>query len=196
MDKAKPQYLRGYRFGESALVFVAYPCFRPNYASLLRPSIVSAHASASLSGTVADPSFAAVAAANVTVRNVNTGVIRNAATDDAGRFQFFVLRARFKATRPGTAKKIVVVIKLYGIGKRIAFVKLVCKFDSISLHRAACETSRGDDLPRKRGARVDGFNIGVADKVLVIERQNALDAMHSHRRHQARVMDLHARNAM
>jgi len=38
--------------------------------------------------------------------------------------------------------------------------------------------------------------VRVAGKVFVVERQNALDAMHSHRRDQTRVVNLHARDAM
>ena len=41
-----------------------------------------------------------------------------------------------------------------------------------------------------------GFNICVPSEVLVVEGQNVLDAMHQHCRHQARVVNLHARDAM
>ncbi|MGH9770253.1 MAG: carboxypeptidase regulatory-like domain-containing protein [Candidatus Acidiferrales bacterium] len=47
----------------------------------------SAQVSASLSGRVTDASGAVVAAAEVTVRNVDTQVPRGAETDDAGRYQ-------------------------------------------------------------------------------------------------------------
>lgn len=40
-----------------------------------------------------------------------------------------------------------------------------------------------------------GFN-SVPSKVLVIERQNALDPMHAHCRHSARVMNLHTRDTV
>jgi hypothetical protein len=44
--------------------------------------------------------------------------------------------------------------------------------------------------------RVNGFNISVSNKVPVIESQNALDAMHTHRSHKARIVNLDARDAM
>ncbi|HET6198873.1 MAG TPA: carboxypeptidase regulatory-like domain-containing protein [Candidatus Acidoferrales bacterium] len=53
--------------------------------------VVSAQVSATLSGTVTDPSGAAVTAASVTARNSDTGSTRSAVTDAAGRYQFFSL---------------------------------------------------------------------------------------------------------
>ena len=41
-----------------------------------------------------------------------------------------------------------------------------------------------------------GFNIRVPSEVLVVEGQNVLDAVHQHCRHQARVVNLHARDAI
>lgn len=49
--------------------------------------------SATLSGTVTDPSGAAVGAAAITVINVGTGVARNTATDNAGRYDVYALPA-------------------------------------------------------------------------------------------------------
>jgi Carboxypeptidase regulatory-like domain len=60
-------------------------------AGLLCAPLVLAQVSASLSGSVADSSGAYVTGANVTVTNVNTGVTRNTATDNEGRFQVFAL---------------------------------------------------------------------------------------------------------
>jgi len=58
---------------------------------LLCASNAFAQVSASLSGTVEDASGAVVSDAAVMVRNVNTGVAREATTDDAGRYQAFSL---------------------------------------------------------------------------------------------------------
>jgi len=57
----------------------------------LRVPLASAQVSATLSGTVTDPSGAAVAAANVTVRNLDTGLTRTTTTDQAGRYEVFAL---------------------------------------------------------------------------------------------------------
>ncbi|HUO33365.1 MAG TPA: carboxypeptidase regulatory-like domain-containing protein [Candidatus Acidoferrum sp.] len=52
---------------------------------------LSAQVSATLSGTVTDQSGAAIAGADVAVRDVETGVVRNATTDPEGRYQVFAL---------------------------------------------------------------------------------------------------------
>ena len=57
----------------------------------LTASTLSAQVSAVLSGTVTDPSHAVVAGANVTVRNMDTGGVRTAITDAAGRYQVVAL---------------------------------------------------------------------------------------------------------
>src|SRR5689334_11844260 len=66
----------------------------------------SAHAqvSASIKGTVTDPSGAPVPAATVTAKNMETGAERNAITDDAGRYQFVWLAVgqyEMAVTKPG-----------------------------------------------------------------------------------------------
>lgn len=53
--------------------------------------LASAQVSATLSGTVTDQSGAAVVGASVSVRNLETGEIRNAVTDPMGRYQVFAL---------------------------------------------------------------------------------------------------------
>src|SRR5579864_6176624 len=53
--------------------------------------VVWAQVSATISGTVTDPSGAAVTAALVTAKNSDTGSTRGAVTDVAGRYQFFSL---------------------------------------------------------------------------------------------------------
>jgi hypothetical protein len=53
--------------------------------------IADAQVSASMSGTVLDPSGAAVSGANVTLRNLETGVVRSSVTDDAGRYLYLAL---------------------------------------------------------------------------------------------------------
>ena len=50
-----------------------------------------AQVSASLSGVITDPSGAAISAASVTARNVDTGVSRAASTDPQGRYRLFAL---------------------------------------------------------------------------------------------------------
>src|SRR5258708_15237846 len=50
-----------------------------------------AQVSASLSGLITDQSGAAVSAANVTAKNVDTGVSRTALSDQSGRYQLFAL---------------------------------------------------------------------------------------------------------
>jgi hypothetical protein len=57
-------------------LFVALICALP----------ARAQTSASIKGVVTDSSGASVACANVTAKNVETGAVRNAVTDDAGRF--------------------------------------------------------------------------------------------------------------
>ena len=52
---------------------------------------VAAQISASLSGLITDPSGAAVSAASVTAKNLDTGIARTVPTDPSGRYRFFVL---------------------------------------------------------------------------------------------------------
>jgi len=77
------QYRRScsWRIHALALILVGFLCVPP----------VSAQVSASLSGTVTDPSGAAVTAGKITVINVNTGVTRSTVTDGTGRYQVFSL---------------------------------------------------------------------------------------------------------
>ena len=49
--------------------------------------VANGQVSASIKGVVTDASGAPVAGAQVTGRNIETGAVRNAATDDAGRYQ-------------------------------------------------------------------------------------------------------------
>jgi hypothetical protein len=53
--------------------------------------LASAQVSATLSGVVTDQSGAAVSAAAVTVRNLDTGLLRSAVTDQTGRYRLFAL---------------------------------------------------------------------------------------------------------
>jgi hypothetical protein len=55
-------------------------------AALAGASPVQAQVAASITGTVTDPSSAPISAAAVTTRNLETGAVRNATTDDAGRY--------------------------------------------------------------------------------------------------------------
>ena len=57
----------------------------------LSVAFASAQVSASLSGVVTDPSSAAVSGAEVTVKDVDTGISRSATTDQGGHFGLFAL---------------------------------------------------------------------------------------------------------
>ena len=57
----------------------------------LLASKASSQDSAAIFGTVADPSGAVVAGANVTAKNTDTGVVRAAVTGNMGRYQFLLL---------------------------------------------------------------------------------------------------------
>jgi len=61
------------------------------FLSFLLVPLASAQDSAAISGTVADPSGAVVAGANVAAKNTDTGIVRAAVTDDAGRYRVFSL---------------------------------------------------------------------------------------------------------
>src|SRR5665213_1490045 len=68
-----------------------------------------AQVTAALSGTITDPSGAAITGAAVTVRNVNTGATRSGTTDDAGRYQVFSLPVgeyEVRAKKSGFAEEI------------------------------------------------------------------------------------------
>ena len=60
------------------------------FTSLCAP-LSRAQVSASVSGTITDPSSAAVSAASVTINNLDTGVSRTVPTDQSGRYRFFAL---------------------------------------------------------------------------------------------------------
>jgi len=57
------------------------------FTMLLCPSLAVAQSSASIKGIVTDPSGAPVPGAAVTAKNTETGAMRSANTDDAGRYQ-------------------------------------------------------------------------------------------------------------
>ena len=58
---------------------------------MLIPTASPAQTSASMSGVVLDPSGAAVSGANVTLKNLETGVVRSGGTDDSGRYLFLAV---------------------------------------------------------------------------------------------------------
>lgn len=69
----------------------------------------TAQVSASLSGVITDPSGAAVSAASVTAKNLDTGVSRTVPTDQSGRYRFFALAVgpyEVRATKDGFAEGI------------------------------------------------------------------------------------------
>lgn len=69
----------------------------------------SAQVAASVSGTVTDPSGAVVGGARVAANSVETGAIRAAVTDAAGRYQLLALpagRYEIRVTKPGFAEDV------------------------------------------------------------------------------------------
>ncbi len=82
---------------------------------LLCASNAFSQVSASLSGSITDPSGAAVVGAVVTVKNVDTGAARNSATDGAGRYRVFSLPVgeyEVRAKKQGFAEGIQTGIRL------------------------------------------------------------------------------------
>ena len=85
------------------------------FLCLIFASAVSAQVTANLSGTVTDQSGATVSGADVTVKNVETGAIRNTTTGDSGRYQVFALPIgayEVRVTRQGFAEQIRTGIRL------------------------------------------------------------------------------------
>jgi hypothetical protein len=69
----------------------------------------AAQVSANLSGVIADPSGAAVSAATVTAKNLDTGLSRTVPTDQSGRYRFFALPVgpyEVRVTKEGFAEGI------------------------------------------------------------------------------------------
>src|SRR4029077_4757482 len=58
---------------------------------LILPLRLFAQVSATLSGTVTDPSGGAVAGAEITASNLETGAVRTATTGEEGRYEVFAL---------------------------------------------------------------------------------------------------------
>src|SRR5579863_5848539 len=78
-------------------------------------SPVCAQTSATLSGTVTDSSGAVVSAADVTIKNVDTGAVRNTSADAAGRYQTPSLpvgQYEIHASKSGFAEAVRTGIKL------------------------------------------------------------------------------------
>ncbi len=83
-------------------------------ALILAPAL-SAQVSATLSGIVTDQSGAAVAGADVTVKNLETGAGRTTTTQETGQYQVFALpigEYEVRATKPGFAEQIQTGIRL------------------------------------------------------------------------------------
>ena len=81
------------------LALILLPCIPP----------AAAQVSASLSGRVTDPSGAAVMAAAVTAKNLDTALSRTTATDSAGRYVFFGLpvgRYEVRVQKEGFAEEV------------------------------------------------------------------------------------------
>ena len=82
---------------------------------LLVVPAVSAQVSGTLSGTVTDPSGAAVSDARVVVKNLETGAVRTATTQETGQYQAFALpigEYEVRVTKPGFAEQIQTGIRL------------------------------------------------------------------------------------
>src|SRR5215469_17023747 len=76
---------------------------------LLLTPLAVAQVSANLSGVVTDPSGAAVSAATVTARSLDTGLSRTSSTDQSGRFRFYALPVglyEVRVTKEGFAEGI------------------------------------------------------------------------------------------
>jgi len=79
------------------------------------PCPIWSQASASLSGKVTDPSGAAVSAATVTAKNLDTGISRNTSTDQTGQYRLFALpvgQYELGVTKKGFAEEIRTGIRL------------------------------------------------------------------------------------
>ena len=84
----------------AAFVPLAIFCFAP---------AIEAQVSASISGTVTDPSAAIVSSANLTAKNIDTGLERETTTDGQGHYQFSALpvgRYEIHVTKTGFAEAI------------------------------------------------------------------------------------------
>jgi hypothetical protein len=82
-DKMQKSACRGALLVRSLLLVLLFGCFSVAFSS--------AQVSASLSGVVTDPSSAAVSGADVTVEDIDTGISRNARTDQGGHYGVFAL---------------------------------------------------------------------------------------------------------
>jgi hypothetical protein len=70
----------------------AFPRLIPCLVALLAPSLALTQFDyASISGFVTDPSGAAVPGALITVRNVETGIVRTMSTDESGGYSILNL---------------------------------------------------------------------------------------------------------
>ena len=83
--------------------------------SLLLAEPMLAQVSATLSGTVADPSGAGVPGATVTVKNSETGALRTTTTNDTGDYEIFALpigQYELRVTKVGFAEQVRAGIRL------------------------------------------------------------------------------------
>jgi hypothetical protein len=97
--------------GKSICILWIFALF---FACLCVP-LSTAQVSASLSGLIADPSGAAVSAASVTAKNVDTGLSRTVPTDQGGRYRFFALPVgpyEVRVTKDGFAEGIRLGVRL------------------------------------------------------------------------------------
>jgi carboxypeptidase family protein len=74
------------------------------FSLTLQARLAQAQASSSVTGSVSDPTGAAVSSASVAVKNLETGALRNTDTDDRGRYQVLALPVgtyEVKVAKPG-----------------------------------------------------------------------------------------------
>src|SRR5215471_853656 len=76
--------------GKRTAFFVALIAFLL-IISLMQAPPAHAQAASGVTGIISDPTGAPVSSASISVRNVETGAMRNAVTDDAGRYQVLAL---------------------------------------------------------------------------------------------------------
>lgn len=119
--------------GKTLFTAVARPAAMLMVSMLFLAPRSFAQVSATLSGTVTDPSGGAVAGAAITVQNLETGAIRTTTTGNAGRYEVFALRIgeyQVRVTKAGFAEEIRTGIRL--TVDQVASVDLTLRLGPVS----------------------------------------------------------------